>query len=204
MMASLFARPRRAIAAALLLAAAACTADAATAPDGGETPATPSTPGAQSPGGTQDTGGKPPSTVLGSWVYGALSMNDYYNASNGTYVGNGYGTSVLMKFTADGKYEQTIYIQATTYNCHTKVFIYNAGTVKWGATEFRVYPTSGRVRSSDTCNAAFNYDRPDDIARKQGDVYSWAFERNASDGKTYLMIGPNGTTENRSSFRPAN
>ena len=38
----------------------------------------------------------------------------------------------------------------------------------------------------------------------KGDLYSWAFERNASDGKTYLMIGPNGTTENRSSFRPAN
>ena len=198
MMPSLFALPRRAIAAALLLAGVACTADAATAPDGGETPATPpsSTPG--TPGSTA------PPNIPGSWVYGVLSATDYYNASNGSYIGNGYGTSVLMKFTADGKYEQSIYIEATTYNCHTKVFIYNAGTVKWGATEFRVYPSTGRVRSSDTCNAAFNYDRPDDIARKQGDVYSWAFERNASDGKTYLMIGPNGTTENRSSFRPAN
>jgi hypothetical protein len=195
MMSSLF-RPRRALA-ALLLAAAACTADAATSPAGGETPSTP-------PAGTPPATSQTPSSVLGSWVYGALSATDYYNASNGTYVGNGYGTSVLMKFTADGKYEQTIYIQATTYNCHTKVFIYNAGTVKWEATQFRVYPTTGRVRSSDTCNAAFNYDRPDDIARKQGDLYSWAFERNASDGKTYLMIGPNGTTENRSSFRPAN
>ena len=59
------------------------------------------------------------------------------------------------------------------------------------------------MRSSDTCNAAFNYVRADDIARKQGDLYSWAFERNASDGKTYLMIGPGGGTENRSSFRRA-
>jgi hypothetical protein len=194
-MLSLF-RPRRALA-ALLLAAGACAADAATSPAGGETPPTPPT----SP--TPPAGAPAPSSVLGSWVYGALSMNDYYNASSGTYVGNGYGTSVLMTFTADGKYEQTIYIQSTTYSCHTKVFIYNAGTVKWGATEFRVYPTTGRVRSSDTCNAQFNYDRPDDIARKQGDLYSWGFERNAGDGKTYLMIGPNGTTENRSSFRPA-
>ena len=200
MLRSLTAISRRAIAAAMLLAAAACS-DSATEPaSAGETPGTPT----GTPNGTPtQSGTAAPANIPGNWVYGVLSMNDYYNVQNGSYVGNGYGTSVLFKFTADGKYEQSIYIEATTYSCHTKVWVYNAGTVKWGASEFRVYPTTGRVRSSDTCNAQFNFDRADDIARKQGDLYSWAFERNASDGKVYLMIGPNGTTENRSSFRRA-
>lgn len=184
---------RRALTAALLLAAACTTETTAAIENGGG-----------STGGNTDSGSKPPASVHGSWVYGVMSLTDYYNASTGAYIGNGYGTSVLFKFDANGHYEQTVYISSTVYNCRMDVFVYDEGTAKFDANQFRVYPTKGRVRSSDTCNSANNYDHADDIARKQGDVYSWGFEQNASDGKTYLMIGPNGTTENRSSFRRAN
>jgi hypothetical protein len=194
---------RRAFAAAaLLVSAAACATDSATGPDAGPDGGGSNAGGGG--GGSSTNGSRPPASVLGTWAYGSLSTIDYYNASNGAHIGNGYGTSVLFKFTADGKYEQTIYISSTVYSCRTDVFIYNEGNVKWEATQFRVYPTKGRVRSSDTCNARFNFDRDDDIKSKQGDLYSWAFERNASDGKTYLMIGVDGNTETRSSFRPAN
>jgi hypothetical protein len=199
--------PRRALAAALLLIAAACSADSVTGTDGGGSTnrsTNGSTNGGSNAGNGGSSGSRAPSNIPGNWAYGSLSMTDYYNASTGAHIGNGYGTSVLFSFTADGKYTQTIYISSTVYSCRTDVFIYNEGTVKWETTQFRVYPTKGRVRSSDTCNARFNFDRDDDIKSKQGDLYSWAFEKNASDGKTYLMIGVDGDMQNRSSFRPAN
>lgn len=199
---SLLAPSRRALAAAALLLLAACAADSATAPGASPDAAAGTPPGTPAPAPAGDAS-RPPSSIVGAWSYGALSMIDYQNASTGAPIGNAFGTSVLFKFTADGRYEESIYIEATTYNCHTKLFIYNAGTVKFGGAEFRVYPTTGRVRSSDTCNAQFNYDRADDIARKQGDRFSWAFEKNASDGRTYLMIGVDGDMRNRASFRPA-
>ena len=148
------------------------------------------------PGGTS---ANTPASLLGSWIHGVFSPTDFYNASTGQYIGNAYGTAVMFKFTPDGKYEQTVFINSTVYSCRTQVFVYNKGVVRFDGGEFRVYPTSGRVRSSDSCNARFNFDRDDDIARKQGDKYTWAFERNAGDGKTYLMIGV-GDAQERSSF----
>jgi hypothetical protein len=162
--------------------------------------------GSAGAGGSGTSGGASasttPASVLGSWIFGVFSPTDFYNASTGQYIGNAYGTSVIFKFTPDGQYEQTVLIHSTVYSCRTQVYVYNKGTVKFSGGEFRVYPTSGRVRSNDTCNASFNYDRADDIARKQGDRYSWSFQRNAGDGKTYLMIGVGGETTTLSSFRP--
>ncbi len=207
-------RGRRSTILAVLFAAAgplaACT-DGATSPDaaGGPTPSTGSA-GSGSPnagsGNAGNSGGatasSTPASILGSWLYGVFSPTDFYNASTGAYIGNAYGTSVIFKFTADGKYEQSVLIHSTVYSCRTQVYVYNTGTVRFNGGEFRVYPTSGRVRSSDTCNASFNYDRADDIARKQGDKYTWSFQRNANDGKTYLMIGVGDDTSALSSFRP--
>jgi hypothetical protein len=185
-------RVRRALSLAAVLVSACTSVTEANQQDGGGTTGTQT-------GGAANT----PSSLFGSWVYGTMSLTDYYNASTGAYIGNGYGTSVLFKFTSDGRYEQTVYISSTVYSCRTDIFVTNEGKVKFDGAQFRVYPTKGRVRSSDTCNAASNYDRADDIARKQGDRYSWAFEPNAIDGKTYLMIGVDGAMTNRSSFRKA-
>jgi hypothetical protein len=177
----------------------ACT-ESATEPDaaGGGSPNAGSANAGSAGSGAANT----PSSILGAWIFGVFSPTDFYNASNGQYIGNAYGTSVVFKFTADGKYEQTVLIHSTVYSCRTQVYVYNKGTVKFNGAEFRVYPASGRVRSSDTCNASFNYDRADDIARKQGDKYTWSFRRNANDGKTYLMIGVGDDTSALSSFRP--
>jgi hypothetical protein len=175
---------------------AACT-EAATAPDD----AAPA-PASGSAAGGGSSGAGTPASVLGAWIFGVFSPTDFYNASNGQYIGNAYGTSVVFRFTADGKYEQTVLIHSTVHSCRTQVYVYNKGTVRFNGGEFRVYPTSGRVRSSDTCNASFNYDRADDIARKQGDRYTWSFQRNAGDGKTYLMVGVGDDATALSSFRP--
>jgi hypothetical protein len=183
----------------------ACT-ESATEPDaaGGSVSSGSAGSGSAGSGSAGSGASNTPSSILGAWVYGVFSPTDFYNASNGQYIGNAYGTSVVFKFTSDGKYEQTVLIHSTVYSCRTQVYVYNKGTVKFNGGEFRVYPSSGRVRSSDTCNAAFNFDRADDIARKQGDKYTWSFQRNANDGKTYLMIGVGDDASALSSFRPFN
>jgi hypothetical protein len=52
----------------------------------------------------------------------------------------------------------------------------------------RAYPTQGRARSEDNCNARFNYDRPQDVAASQGARYTWSL-RQGSDGEPRLWIG---------------
>ena len=144
-----------------------------------------------------------PDALVGRWQFGTISTLNFYEKGTGRWLDNAGGVGVFFTFTPDGRYTQGVLIKSTMYSCTTQVWIYNEGTVVFEQSTFRVYPTSGRVRSQDNCNQRYNFDRPDDLQRKQGDLYSWAFERNANDGKTYLMIGVKGDMVNRSSFRPA-
>jgi len=141
-----------------------------------------------------------PSELTGSWVFGLISPTDFYNASTGEWIDNAYGTAVLFDFKPDGHYTQSILIKTSAYNCRMQVYIYNEGRAEVDGALIKVYPTKGTVRSRDTCNAANNYERPDDIARKQGDKYGWTFKQH-DDGKTYLLIGIGGDMSNPSFFR---
>ena len=141
-----------------------------------------------------------PSELTGSWVFGLISPTDFYNASTGEWVDNAYGTAVLFDFKPDGRYTQSILIKTSAYNCRMQVYIYNEGRAQVEGSLIKVYPTKGTIRSRDTCNAVNNYERPDDIARKQGDKYGWTFQQE-SDGKTYLLIGVGGDMTNPSHFR---
>lgn len=142
-----------------------------------------------------------PAALQGDWKWGAISSIDFYDSSTGAWVDDGGGVGVFFTFTPDGHYTQGVLFKSTVYNCTTTVWVYDEGTVVVEDAVFRVYPTSGRVRSRDTCIPRNNFDRADDLARKQGDLYSWAFEANQGDGKTYLMIGVDGDMETRSAFR---
>ncbi len=141
-----------------------------------------------------------PTELTGSWVFGLISPTDFYNASTGEWIDNAYGTAVLFDFKPDGRYTQSILIKTSAYNCRMQVYIYNEGRAQVEGALIKVHPTKGTIRSRDSCNAANNYDRPDDIARKQGDKYGWTFQLN-EDGKTYLLIGFGGKMSNPSHFR---
>jgi hypothetical protein len=174
------------ILAALVATLAACGGgDSSSTGPGGNTPRT-------------DT----PAELVGGWVHGFISPTIIRDADTGDWVDSGYGTSVLFTFTADGRYTQDILIKTSAYSCRTQVYVHNEGTTTITGNEIRVYPTKGRVVSRDTCNDRFNFDRADDIGRKQGNLYLWHFAENPEDGKTYLMIDVN-ASGNLAYFRPA-
>ncbi len=141
-----------------------------------------------------------PAELVGTWVYGVISPTNFYDAYTGAWVSNAYGTSVLFEFGANGTYKQSILIATSAYSCRSQVFVYNEGKAVVEGSTIKVYPTKGTLRARDNCVAANNYDRPDNIAAKQGSVYGWTFKLH-DDGKTYLLIGVNGDMSNPSYFR---
>lgn len=184
---------RRALATASLLFAAAVSAC------GHEVNA------ATGPGDSNNNGGGGnssafPAQLVGTWIYGVISPTNFYDAYTGAWVSNAYGTSVLFEFGANGTYKQSILIATSAYSCRSQVFVYNEGRAVVEGSSIKVYPTKGTLRARDNCVAANNYDRPDNIAAKQGSVYGWTFKLH-DDGKTYLLIGVNGDMSNPSYFR---
>ena len=141
-----------------------------------------------------------PAQLQGTWIYGIISPTNFYDAYTGQWLSNAYGTSVLFEFATEGKYNQSIHIATSAYSSRMQVFIYNEGRAVVEGNTIKVYPTKGTVRSQDNCVVKNNYNRPDDIASKQGSVYGWTFKLH-DDGKTYLLIGPNNDMTNPSYFR---
>lgn len=177
-------RVRQALAVAFLLPLAACGTDTAEA-------AEPTGPGAGSPF---------PVELVGTWVYGVISPTNVVDAYNGAWIDSAYGTSVLFEFGPNGTYRQAILIMTRAYNCKSQVFVYNEGRAVVEGSTIKVYPTKGSLKARDTCVAANNFDRADNIAAKQGDTYGWTFKLH-DDGKTYLLIGVKNDMTNPSYFR---
>lgn len=121
-----------------------------------------------------------------------VSPSGYVDAYTGQWLDSAYGTSVMLEFQVDGRYQQTLLIKTSAYACKTQVFIYNEGTAVIDGMTIKTFPTKGRVKALDSCVARNNFDRDDDIARKQGTRYTWRFGPNASnpnDSTTYLILG---------------
>ncbi len=145
-------------------------------------------------------GGAFPTELVGTWVYGVISPTNVVDAYNGSWIDSAYGTSVLFEFGPNGTYRQAILIMTRAYNCKSQVFVYNEGRAVVEGSTIKVYPTKGSVKARDTCVAANNFDRADNIAAKQGDTYGWTFKLH-DDGKTYLLIGVRNDMTNPSYFR---
>jgi hypothetical protein len=144
-----------------------------------------------------------PAQLQGSWIYGVISPTNFHDAYTGEWLSNAYGTSVLFEFAPDGRYKQSILIYTSAYACRMQVFIYNEGRAEVQGDVIKVFPTKGTIRSQDDCVVANNYQRPDNIASRQGSVYGWTFKLH-DDGKTYLLIGPNNDMSSPSFFRHVN
>lgn len=144
-----------------------------------------------------------PAQLQGTWVFGIISPTNFHDAYTGQWLSNAYGTSVMFEFAPDGRYKQSILIYTSAYSCKTQVFIYNEGRAEVDGDVIKVYPTKGTVRAQDNCVVANNYNRPDNIAAKQGSQYGWTFKLH-DDGKTYLLIGVNNDMSNPSYFRHIN
>ena len=143
-----------------------------------------------------------PEALRGDWVYGTISPTDFFDRSTGAHLANAYGVGVYFTFGADGTFKQFQYNYSTAYNCRIETWTALEGTVTVEDGVFKTYPTSGKYRVANNCARSQNYTRPmtaKERADAQGKAYTWGFEENPNDGKTYLMIGPGGNT--RSHFR---
>lgn len=136
----------------------------------------------------------PPQELKGDWQFGLASFTNFWT-DQGAYVGNAGGTSVYFTFEDDGTYKQLVYITQRQYACNLQTWTETKGTVKFEGNKFTVHPQIGRYKASDTCLTTNNFDRAmtDDERKERTETYVWRWETNPNDGKTYLMIGWEGT-----------
>jgi hypothetical protein len=90
---------------------------------------------------------RPP--MLGSWLYGTLSSIEYYDRTTNKWQ-DASGGSEIVTFLADGRYERTRLLSLTTYNCTSKVYFYEKGTVKIDGDRLMYRPSEG-VNKGYTC-----------------------------------------------------
>lgn len=141
-----------------------------------------------------------PAELLGAWVHGSADPASVADAHATTWVSDAAGTSIRFEFGPNGTYKQSILVTASALPCRTQLLVHNEGTAVLDGNTFRVYPTRGTVRSRDTCDASRNFDREDDVAIKQGDLYGWNLILH-DDGETYLHVGAKGDMTRAADFR---
>lgn len=141
-----------------------------------------------------------PAELLGTWVHGSADSARVADAHATTWVSDADGTSMRFEFGPNGTYKQSILVTTSALSCRTQLLVHNEGTTVLDGNTLRVYPTRGTVRSRDTCDDSRNFDREDDVAIKQGDLYGWNLMLH-DDGETYLHIGAKGDMSRASNFR---
>jgi hypothetical protein len=178
-----------AVPAALALTLTIACADAAAT----EPAASGDSPGAPVPG-------QVPGPVVGRWTSGRVSTLGFWNTQTGNYLGAANGLSILFAFEADGRYTMQVYVLLRNYGCVTEAWTELRGTVAFDGDTFATRPTAGRYKGTDSCVASKNFDRAATAAELADErrTHYWSFEPNATDGKTYLMIGR--ARESRSFF----
>ena len=76
------------------------------------------------------------------------------------------GGGFSYELSPDGHYVYASVVQSSVYNCTMTYFRYETGT--WGVqgATMSFSPTFGTVKSEDSCNKSYNYERPATLARK--------------------------------------
>jgi hypothetical protein len=66
-------------------------------------------------------------------------------------------------FQPDGSYEKGFLMQSSLYNCTMTVFAYHTGKITVEGDKVVLNPKYGRMKSTDTCVSANNYEKPDEL-----------------------------------------
>jgi hypothetical protein len=142
-----------------------------------------------------------PEELLGQWKWGTISSLSYEDAQTGKNLGPGRGMMVFFTFEKTGRYKMFFTVQTRSYDWTTQVWTTEEGMVSFDDSTFTLQPTTGKYKSSDNRVKKNNYERPmtkEELKKGRRD-YSWKWEKNDNDGKTYLMMGPSETS--RSPFQ---
>jgi hypothetical protein len=157
----------------------------------------PSAPGG-GPGYTPPpSGDRLPSELVGAWITGDVSSVNFFSPSTGHW-SNGYGEGMYFRFTANGTYEQGFLMHGSLYSCSSDFFGFKSGTVRVvDDSTLALHPTYGRVKSTDSCVEANNYERADNALEDA--TLIWRF---GPDDYGYMKLWLRYPDSGASPFRP--
>jgi hypothetical protein len=84
-----------------------------------------------------------PPGLTGQWLDTSVSATSYWN-ENGTFAGNGFGTAQFFDLRPDGTYKQYLYIQTTSYNIRTEMYVTMEGRYVVSGDQLAFTPGKGR------------------------------------------------------------
>lgn len=86
-----------------------------------------------------------PAQLQGEWHYGYISPIEYYSPSTGQYA-EASGTSVILKLTADGRFQRSGISVISTSGCTSKILLNESGVVDLDGSTLTLIPTTSHSK----------------------------------------------------------
>jgi hypothetical protein len=130
-----------------------------------------------------------PEELVGKWLNGTFSMNNWWAYDGREYLGNPYSRSAAFHFNKNGDAEFYLAVKNHTGNCSTEAFTFFKGAVSFNDAEnsFTLTPAKGNFRVFYSCTPRLNTDRKARAEELKPTTYYWSMETDAQD-KTWLVI----------------
>ena len=97
-----------------------------------------------------------PTEMVGIWSSSEVRSIQFSNRSS-TAFSRPSGATIKYQINADGTYRENTLLQTSMYNCTDTVFAEETGRIHVDGSQLVFEATGGNLRSSDNCNARFNY-----------------------------------------------
>jgi len=104
----------------------------------------------------QDQNSSIPAEIVGAWSSSEVRTIQFSNRSS-TAFARPSGATIKYQINPDGTYREDTLIQTSTYNCTDTVFAEETGRIHVDGSKLVFEATGGTLRSTDNCNARFNY-----------------------------------------------
>jgi len=115
-----------------------------------------------------------PAELVGEWIARRGSGSSYVNPNTGQ-TGGVNATIDSYKIFANGKYEHSIFIQSSLYNCTLTTVGRETGPISVQASNFTLTPGPGTLDSTNSCNPSLNEKQQ---SNENPETYSWRIQRN--------------------------
>ena len=102
--------------------------------------------------------GSVPAALVGKWSLTSVGNTNYYDPSSGGW-SSPSGNGDMWQFSADGTFAHAQLVQSSLYNCTSRVFYYDTGTVTVSGTRAVLHSNGATITSQDNCHAEWNYER---------------------------------------------
>jgi len=147
------------------------------------------------PGNGGEQGDTLPGALQGEWHHGSVSPIEYYDPSSGRYA-EASGTSIILKFGANGTFERTGITVVTTGSCTSKSLLRQSGVVKLEGSRLTLVPKTSYSKGY-ICSANQTYED----RKLVNSVNTWRLE--GSGAQAVLALGdPNGQVRESLYNRP--